>query len=104
VARRLEGVVGNPDSVPNDSFEGGLLDFPHYTRPEAVEGLPAPPVLLSGHHAQVARWRREQQLERTARRRPDLLARAALSEEDRTYLRRAGLWPETAPPGRAHRG
>jgi tRNA (guanine37-N1)-methyltransferase len=93
VARRLEGVLGNPESVPNDSFENGLLDFPHYTRPEVVEGLGVPPVLLSGHHAQLTRWRREQSLERTARRRPDLLARLDLPKEDREYLAALGLWP-----------
>lgn len=86
VARRLEGVLGNPASAPHDSFEDGLLDFPHYTRPETVEGLGVPPVLLSGHHANVARWRREQQLARTAARRPDLLDRAELSDADRKLL------------------
>jgi tRNA (guanine37-N1)-methyltransferase len=95
VARRLEGVVGNPESVPNDSFEGGLLDFPHYTRPETVEGLAVPPVLIGGHHAKIAEWRRRQQLERTARRRPELLKKAELSEKDRKYLRETGLEPET---------
>jgi tRNA (guanine37-N1)-methyltransferase len=95
VARRLEGVVGNPESVPNDSFEGGVLDFPHYTRPETVEGRAVPPVLLSGHHAKIDEWRRRQQLERTARRRPDLLAGAELTEADREYLRGLGLWSES---------
>lgn len=93
VARRIEGVLGNPDSAPADSFEDGLLDFPHYTRPEVIEGLAVPPVLLSGHHAKVAEWRRHQQLERTARRRPDLLARAPLTDADRKWLRQQGLWP-----------
>jgi tRNA (guanine37-N1)-methyltransferase len=86
VARRLEGVVGNPASVPNDSFEDGLLDFPHYTRPEVVEGLAVPPILLSGHHAKIAQWRRERQLERTARRRPDLLTRVELDPKDLAFL------------------
>lgn len=100
VARRIEGVLGNPDSAPADSFEDGLLDFPHYTRPETVEGLAVPPVLLSGHHANVALWRRRRQLERTARRRPDLLARAPLSDADRRWLREQNLWPpaEHEPP------
>ena len=98
VARQIEGFVGNPDSVPNDSFENGLLDFPHYTRPEVVEGLAAPPVLLSGHHANIVQWRRRQSLERTARRRPDLLARAPLTDEDRRWLAENGLWPPPANP------
>jgi tRNA (guanine37-N1)-methyltransferase len=93
VARRLEGVVGNPASVPNDSFEDGLLDFPHYTRPDVIEGLPVPLVLLSGHHARIAHWRHQRQLERTARRRPDLLARLALDRDDLAFLRGAGLAP-----------
>ncbi len=93
VARRLEGVLGNPDSVPHDSFEGDLLDFPHYSRPDAVEGLAVPPVLLSGHHAHVARWRRDRQLERTVRRRPDLLARARLDKHDLKFLRSIGWEP-----------
>lgn len=97
VARHIEGVLGNPDSAPNDSFENGLLDFPHYTRPEIVEGLPVPPVLLSGHHARIEKWRREQSLERTARRRPDLLVRSPLTREDIKYLKTKGLWPVTYP-------
>lgn len=96
VARRIEGVLGNPGSAPADSFEDGLLDFPHYTRPEAVEALAVPPILLSGHHGNVALWRRRQQLERTARRRPDLLARAPLSDADRKWLREQKLWPDAA--------
>lgn len=96
VARRIEGVLGNPDSAPADSFEDGLLDFPHYTRPETIEGLAVPPVLLSGHHANVALWRRRRQLDRTARRRPDLLAHAPLSDADRKWLREQKLWPGNA--------
>ncbi|MCL5269461.1 MAG: tRNA (guanosine(37)-N1)-methyltransferase TrmD [bacterium] len=91
VARRIEGVLGNPASAPNDSFEEGLLDFPHYTRPETVEGMAVPPVLLSGHHANIVRWRREQALERTARRRPDLLARVTLTRADRRFLAERGF-------------
>ncbi len=93
MARHVEGVLGNPSSAERDSFEDGLLDFPHYTRPETVEGLAVPPVLLSGHHARIEAWRRQRQLERTARRRPDLLARAALTDEERRWLAQQGLWP-----------
>jgi tRNA (guanine37-N1)-methyltransferase len=94
VARHIEGVLGNPESAPNDSFENGLLDFPHYTRPEVIEGLAVPPVLLTGHHANIVRWRREQALERTARRRPDLLARVRLRKDDVKFLMDKGLWRE----------
>jgi tRNA (guanine37-N1)-methyltransferase len=91
VVRHIEGVLGNPDSAPNDSFENGLLDFPHYTRPETFEGLAVPPVLLSGHHAKIVRWRREQSLLRTARRRPDLLAKVELSKQDKKFLKERGI-------------
>jgi tRNA (guanine37-N1)-methyltransferase len=97
VARLQPGVLNAP-SHEQDSFSDGLLDCPHYSRPEVLltpEGeLPVPPVLLSGHHAQIARWRREQQLRLTARRRPDLIAaaRAAgrLSAQDEKLLRSLG--------------
>lgn len=93
VARLRPGVLGDPESHRQDSFSDGLLDCPHYSRPErlgdaAEDGVPA--VLLSGHHAEIAWWRRQQQLELTARRRPDLItaARAAglLSPVDERYL------------------
>ena len=73
VSRHLPGVVGDPESVAEDSFTSGLLDYPVYTRPRDVEGLAVPEVLLSGDHAAVRRWRREQALARTRRWRPDLL-------------------------------
>ena len=73
VVRLLPGVVGGEGGTVADSFSSGLLDHPHYTRPEVFEGLPVPPILLSGDHAAIARWRREQALERTRARRPDLL-------------------------------
>lgn len=88
VARRVPGVLGNEASAPNDSFEAGLLDFPHYTRPAEFEGMAAPEILLGGHHAEIEKWRRRQALERTARRRPDLLEGAALSEEERRWIKR----------------
>jgi len=94
IARLMPGVLGDEQSHLQDSFEQGLLDCPHYSRPEILatpEGdLPVPPVLLSGHHKDIARWRREQALALTARRRPDLLAaaRAAgqLSKADEKIL------------------
>ena len=73
LSRQVPGVVGLSDSVENDSFREGRLDFPHYTRPREVEGLEVPEVLVSGDHAAIERWRRERALERTAERRPDLL-------------------------------
>lgn len=75
VVRLVPGVVGDEASVAADSFVEGLLDCPHYTRPADFRGMTVPDVLLSGHHAEIARWRREQQLARTAQRRPDLLGR-----------------------------
>lgn len=88
VARLLPGVVGSFDSVESDSFHSGLLDAPYYTRPAIYRGWSVPEVLLSGHHARIARDRREESLRRTLERRPDLLAHARLTEEDRRYLAR----------------
>jgi tRNA (guanine-N1)-methyltransferase len=73
VGRLIPGVVGNPESLVEESHEDGLLEYPSYTKPPEWRGLRVPPVLLSGNHAAIAAWRREQQLERTARVRPDLL-------------------------------
>ena len=88
VARLLPGVVGTFDSVESDSFHSGLLDCAYYTRPAEYGGLAVPDVLLSGHHAQIAKARREEALRRTLERRPDLLESAELSDEDRKVLRR----------------
>ena len=89
VSRFVPGVVGEADSVRLDSFEDGLLDYPHYTRPREFRGLAVPEELLSGHHERIRRFRREQQLEQTARYRPDLLERFVPSnEEDRDLLAR----------------
>ncbi|HSP35926.1 MAG TPA: tRNA (guanosine(37)-N1)-methyltransferase TrmD [Thermoanaerobaculia bacterium] len=85
--RMIEGVVGNTGSVEEDSFYNGLLDYPHYTRPEETRGLRVPDVLLSGHHEKIRRWRREQALRRTLRLRPDLLKNAELDDEAREILR-----------------
>lgn len=86
VARLVPGVVGDQDSVAQDSFAGGLLDYPHYTRPAEFRGLAVPDVLLSGHHAEIARWRRREALRRTLERRPDLLEHAALDAEAQAWL------------------
>lgn len=87
VARFIPGVVGQQESLDFDSFQQSLLDYPHYTRPAEFAGRGVPDVLLSGHHEQIRRWRRKMSLRRTAERRPDLLAKASLSEEDRKLLR-----------------
>ncbi len=86
IVRQLPGVLGDAESASQDSFVNGLLDCPHYTRPEVYEGGPVPPVLLSGNHAQISRWRLKQALGRTWQRRPDLLQRHALSDEERKLL------------------
>ncbi|OGT18851.1 MAG: tRNA (guanosine(37)-N1)-methyltransferase TrmD [Gammaproteobacteria bacterium RBG_16_57_12] len=86
VSRLLPGVLGHQDSAEQDSFMGGLLDCPHYTRPEIIEGLKVPEVLLSGDHQAIARWRLKQALGRTWLRRPDLIKAMTLSDEQRTLL------------------
>ena len=90
VARLQPEVVGKFDSVESDSFHSGLLDCDYYTRPADYGGWKVPDVLLSGHHAQIAKARREEALRRTLERRPDLLESAELSDEDRKVLRRLG--------------
>ncbi|MFP5348983.1 MAG: tRNA (guanosine(37)-N1)-methyltransferase TrmD [Gammaproteobacteria bacterium] len=86
LARRIPGALGDEDSAEQDSFVDGLLDCPHYTRPETYDGRPVPEVLLSGDHARIARWRKKQALGRTWLRRPDLLARRSLSDDERALL------------------
>ena len=86
VARLVPGVVGDEQSVAGDSFTRGLLDYPHYTRPAECEGHAVPGVLLSGHHGEIRRWRRNAALERTAERRPELLAAAALDADEHEWL------------------
>lgn len=86
VARLVPGVVGDEQSVARDTFAQGLLDFPQFTRPAEFEGHAVPPVLLSGHHKEIERWRRREALARTLERRPDLLEDAALDKEDRALL------------------
>ena len=86
IARLLPGALNDEQSAREDSFVTGLLDCPHYTRPEVYEGLAVPDVLLSGHHAQIRRWRLQQSLGRTWMRRPDLLAARTLSDEEALLL------------------
>ena len=86
VVRQIPGVLGAEGAQDRDSHAAGLLEGPHYTRPAEFRGLGIPAVLTSGHHAEVDRWRRQQALRRTWQIRPDLLARAELSDEDRSFL------------------
>ncbi|HZW19800.1 tRNA (guanosine(37)-N1)-methyltransferase TrmD [Noviherbaspirillum sp.] len=90
VIRQLPGVLNDDVSAVEDSFVNGLLDCPHYTRPEVYEGVAVPPVLLGGHHAEIEKWRREQALLATARKRPDLVAKAReaglLTRADEKFL------------------
>jgi tRNA (guanine37-N1)-methyltransferase len=86
VVRQLPGVLGDAESASQDSFVSGLLDHPHYTRPEVYEDVAVPPVLLSGNHADIARWRLKQALGRTWLRRPELLAKRDLSAAENELL------------------
>jgi len=109
VVRLLPGVLGDPEAPRHDSFAESLLEHPHYTRPAVYRGWEVPEILRSGHHAAIARWRRMQSLRRTWERRPDLLLRATLTDEERAWIarweaeRRALLKPllegETGPAG-----
>jgi tRNA (guanine37-N1)-methyltransferase len=90
IARLVPGVVGDQESVARDSFVGGLLDYPQYTRPAVFQEHEVPAVLLSGHHGEIARWRRREALARTRMRRPDLLSAAALNDDDRALLDEIG--------------
>ena len=87
LARFLPGVVGDKESVEKDSFFNGVFDYPHYTRPHVFKGRQVPEVLLSGNHKNIERWRRKQSLRNTMMKRPDLLDRAVLNEEDRELIR-----------------
>jgi tRNA (guanine37-N1)-methyltransferase len=87
VSRLIPGVLGSEDSAAGDSFSDGLLEFPQYTRPAEFRGSVVPEVLLSGNHKEIALWRRRMALQRTWRKRPDLLSSAHLADSDRKYLR-----------------
>ncbi len=86
VARLVPGVLGSEGSLEEESFEGSLLEYPQYTRPAEFRDWSVPDMLLSGHHAEIAKWRRRQRLVRTRLRRPDLLATADLTAEERRWL------------------
>ena len=107
VVRLLPGALGSAESLAEESHATGLLEYPHFTRPPELRGWTVPDVLLSGNHAAIAAWRREQALLRTLRRRPELLARAELSSSDRRFLAAHGapeyLRPEDAEPPRRSR-
>jgi len=90
VTRLIPGVLGDPGATFEDSHVEGLLEYPHYTRPATYRGWEVPEVLLSGDHALVVQWRREQALRRTFERRPELLSKARLNERDKEFLRRLG--------------
>lgn len=87
IARLLPDVLGDPTGAQDDSHAMGLLEYPHYTRPPEFRGWKAPEVLLSGDHAKIDKWRREQALERTFRKRPDMLEKADLSEADKKFVK-----------------
>jgi tRNA (guanine37-N1)-methyltransferase len=86
ITRLLPGALGDPEGAWDDSHASGLLEYPHYTRPAEFRGWKVPEVLLSGDHARIARWRREQAMLRTWQRRPDLLSTAQLTESDQEFL------------------
>lgn len=86
IARLVPGVVGNPDSVVQDSFEEGLLEHPHFTRPEIFENVAVPPVLTRGNHAAIAAWRRQESIRTTWKRRPDLIKQAVLTDDEKEFI------------------
>ncbi|MDO9129758.1 MAG: tRNA (guanosine(37)-N1)-methyltransferase TrmD [Anaerolineales bacterium] len=90
LTRLIPGVLGDPDGAMDDSHAAGLLEYPHYTRPSEFRGWKVPDILLSGDHAKIAKWRREQSLLRTLHRRADLLANASLSDADLQFLEKHG--------------
>lgn len=93
VTRLLPGVLGDPEAAQDDSFATGLLEYPHYTRPPEFRSMKVPEILLSGNHAEIARWRRHQALSRTLQNRPDLLDNANLNKDDLEFLAALGYQP-----------
>ena len=96
VSRLIPGVLGDPTGAEDDSHSMGLLEYPHYTRPPAFRGWQVPEVLLSGDHAKIEKWRREQALQKTLRRRPDMMERAELNEAEKRFVE--GLKRQENPP------
>jgi tRNA (guanine37-N1)-methyltransferase len=96
VSRLIPGVLGDPTGAEDDSHSMGLLEYPHYTRPPEFRGWKVPEVLLSGDHAKLEKWRREQALQRTLRRRPDMMERAELNEAEKRFVE--GLKRQENPP------
>lgn len=99
IIRHLPGALGDPESARQESFVYGMLDYPHYTRPETYCGMRVPDVLLSGNHAAIERWRRKQAIGRTWQRRPELLARIELTESERLLLDEYKRENQQAPDG-----
>ena len=91
ISRLVPGVLHNDESAQDESFADNLLEYPQYTRPEVFEGVRVPDVLLSGHHANIAKWRREQSLLRTYQRRPDLFNQVELDKKDKKFLIEQGI-------------
>ena len=96
VSRLIPGVLGDPTGAEDDSHSMGLLEYPHYTRPPEFRGWKVPEVLLSGDHAKIEKWRREQAIQRTLRRRPDMMERAELNEVEKRFVE--GLKKQENPP------
>lgn len=86
IARLIPGVLGDEESAKEESFTWGILDYPHYTRPPEFKGMKVPDVLLSGNHGEISKWRRREAIRRTLQRRPDILKKAKLSEEDNAII------------------
>jgi tRNA (guanine37-N1)-methyltransferase len=96
VSRLIPGVLGDPTGAQDDSHAMGLLEYPHYTKPSEFRGWKVPDVLLSGDHGKIEKWRREQSLQRTLKKRPDMLEKAELSEKDKKFVE--GLKQQENPP------
>lgn len=91
ISRLIPGVLSHPESYQDESFYGGLLEYPQYTRPEEFRGMKVPDVLLSGNHAEISKWRRQKSLEITMLKRPDIIKRELLTDEDIKFLRYRGF-------------
>ena len=99
VARHVPGVLGDEDSAEDESFADGLLEYPQYTRPAEYRGMEVPAVLRSGNHADIAEWRRAQSIAKTARVRPDLMARASLTDRERASIQSTADQPDPSQEG-----